>query len=68
MTGFNVVYLAPAALVRIARREERDGDSELELTPSSLDPLLELPLRLEAALVRRGVDLPTGLSLVGVLR
>src|SRR3954468_11187860 len=68
MTGFNVVYLAPAALVRIARRDERGGGSELELTPPALDFLLELPLRLEAALVRRGVDLPTGLSLLGVLR
>jgi SAM-dependent methyltransferase len=68
LTGFNVVYLAPAALVRIARRDEPGGGSELELTPPALDLLLELPLRLEAALVRRGVDLPTGLSLLGVLR
>jgi len=70
MTGFNVVYLAPAALVRVARREQAasDGGSELELTPPALDSLLELPLRLEARLVRRGLDLPTGLSLLGVLR
>jgi SAM-dependent methyltransferase len=71
MTGFNVVYLAPAALVRIGRRkgdEEDLGDSELELTPPRLDALLELPLRAEAALVRRGVDLPPGLSLMAVLR
>src|SRR4051794_32650376 len=40
MTGFNVTYLAPAALVRIARRrgQARSGASELELTPSTLDP------------------------------
>jgi SAM-dependent methyltransferase len=68
MTGFNVVYLAPAALVRIGRRERREGESELELTPPALNPLLELPLRLEAALVRRGASLPTGLSLLAVLR
>jgi hypothetical protein len=71
MTGFNVVYLAPAALVRIGRRQRGDGnggDSELELTPPRLDALLELPLRAEAALVRRGVDLPPGLSLMAVLR
>jgi SAM-dependent methyltransferase len=71
LTGFNVIYLAPAALVRLARREERarsNGGSELELTPRALDPALELPFRLEAALVRRGVNLPTGLSLLGVLR
>ena len=69
LTGFNVAYLAPAALVRIGRRKDGDGtDSELELTPPRLDALLELPLRAEAALVRRGVDLPPGLSLMAVLR
>jgi SAM-dependent methyltransferase len=71
MTGFNVAYLAPAALVRIGRRKGGDdngGDSELELTPRRLDALLELPLRAEAAFVRRGVDLPPGLSLMAVLR
>jgi SAM-dependent methyltransferase len=70
-TGFNVVYLAPAALVRMARRggaPEEDGASELALTPPTLDSALELPLRLEAALVRRGVNLPTGLSLLAVMR
>jgi SAM-dependent methyltransferase len=69
MTGFNVVYLVPAAVVRIGRRDRRvNGGSELELTPAGLDALLELPLRGEAALVRRGADLPTGLSLMAVLR
>jgi SAM-dependent methyltransferase len=69
MTGFNVAYLAPAALVRIARRgQAQSGESELELTPPALDAVLELPLRLEAALVRHGIDLPSGLSLVSVLR
>ncbi|MEA2442040.1 MAG: hypothetical protein QOH76_3464 [Thermoleophilaceae bacterium] len=72
-TGFNVAYLVPAALVRVARRTDaaapaEDGASELELTPRALDPVLELPLRLEAALVRRGANLPTGLSLLSVLR
>jgi SAM-dependent methyltransferase len=68
-TGFTVVYLAPAALVRLARRdgETQDGASELELTPPALDTALELPLRLEAALLRRGLNLPTGLSLLAVL-
>src|SRR4051794_9333262 len=70
ITGFNVAYLAPAALVRVARRERAasDGASELELTPPALDTALELPLRLEAALVRRGVNLPPGLSLLSLLR
>jgi SAM-dependent methyltransferase len=68
MTGFNVFYLAPAALVRIVRRDGREGGSELELTPPRLDSLLELPLRAEAALVRRGANLPPGLTLMAVLR
>jgi SAM-dependent methyltransferase len=71
MTGFNVAYLAPAALVRIGRRrggDENGSDSELELTPPRLDAVLELPLRAEAALVRQGLNLPPGLSLMAVLR
>jgi SAM-dependent methyltransferase len=68
-SGFNVVYLVPAAAVRLIRRAEPEaGASELELTPRSLDRALELPLRLEAALVRRGANIPTGLSLMAVLR
>src|SRR3954469_20652448 len=56
LTGFNVAYLAPAALVRIVRRatSDEDGASELALTPPALNPALEAPLRLEAALIRRG--------------
>ena len=71
MTGFNIVYLAPAALVRLARRatpEPAADTSELTLTPPSLNGLLELPLRFEAALLRAGLDLPTGLSLLAVVR
>jgi SAM-dependent methyltransferase len=73
LTGFNAMYLVPAALVRIALRG-RDGGaddeprSEASLTPAALDAVLELPLRLEAALVRRGANLPTGLSLLAVMR
>jgi SAM-dependent methyltransferase len=68
MTGFNAVYLLPAAAVRVARRQERDGSSELALTPSALNGVLELPLRGEAFLIRRGIRLPAGLSLLAVLR
>jgi hypothetical protein len=74
LTGFNAAYLAPAALVRIALRSGSDAAtddparSELALTPAALDLVLELPLRLEAALVRRGLNLPTGLSLLAVMR
>jgi SAM-dependent methyltransferase len=69
LTGFNVAYLAPAALVRIARRgtREQDGASDLELTPPALNRILELPLRGEAALVGRNLDLPPGLSLLAVM-
>lgn len=68
-TGFNVAYLPLAALVRIGRRRASDASSsELNLTPPRLDAALELPLRAEAALIRRGHDLPTGLSLLAVLR
>jgi SAM-dependent methyltransferase len=67
-THFNTFFLAPAALVRLVLRSEgeRQRRSELALTPRSLDPLLELPLRAEAALIRRGVRLPAGLSLLAV--
>ena len=69
MTGFNVAYLAPAALVRVARRGAAgDSTSELALTPPALNRALELPLRAEAALIARGRNLPPGLSLVAVLR
>jgi hypothetical protein len=50
------------------RRERAGGGSELELTPARLDRLLELPLRAEAALIRRGLAPPTGLSLIALLR
>jgi SAM-dependent methyltransferase len=69
LTGFNVVYLLPAALVRLSRkRGGEQSESELQLTPPWLDTALELPLRAEAALIRRGRDLPPGLSLLAVLR
>jgi SAM-dependent methyltransferase len=69
LTGFNVAYLVPAAIVRLARRgEDEPAGSELHLTPRRLDAALEIPLRAEAALVRRGHDLPPGLSLLAVLR
>lgn len=71
MTGFNAAYLLPAAAVRMARRKDRGesgDDSELALTPASLNALFELPLRVEAALLARGASLPTGLSLMALLR
>ncbi len=68
-THFNSLLLAPAAAVRLAqRRRHAHPRSDLELTPPALDGLLELPLRLEAGLVRAGLRLPAGLSLLAVLR
>jgi SAM-dependent methyltransferase len=64
-THFNSALLAPAAAVRLTRRR-RGARSELELTPPSLDGLLEVPLRVEAGLLSRGVRLPVGLSLLAV--
>jgi SAM-dependent methyltransferase len=65
---FNAALLAPAAVVRLARRRARSPRSELSLTPPVLDRVLEWPSRAEAALLRRGARLPVGLSLLAVLR
>jgi SAM-dependent methyltransferase len=72
-TYFNSILLPPAAAVRLAqrlRRRERVGPAraQLELTPASLDSVLELPMRAEAWLIRLGARLPAGLSLLGVFR
>jgi SAM-dependent methyltransferase len=67
-TYFNSALLAPAAVVRLARRRARPGRSELNLTPPALDRVLEWPSRAEAALLRSGVRVPFGLSLLAVLR
>ena len=67
---FNSILLAPAAAVRLAQRRNRDKPktrSDFEMTPSSLSALLELPLRLDAALLRRGVRPPAGLSILALL-
>lgn len=72
-TYFNSILLPPAAAVRLAQRVRRRGappeapeQSDLKATPSSLNGVLELPLRLEAALIYRGIRLPAGLSALGV--
>jgi SAM-dependent methyltransferase len=67
-TYFNAALLAPAAVVRLARRGAPTDKSELSLTPPALDRMLELPSRAEAALLRSGKRLPIGLSLLAVLR
>ena len=71
-TYFNSLLLPPAAAVRLAERRRRrprpEGVSDLHLTPPLLDPVLELPMRLEAALIRRGGAMPAGLSLLAMAR
>ena len=69
-TYFNSVLLAPAAAVRLARRgvSPAGGSSDLQLTPPWLNGALERPMRLEAALIGRGVRLPAGLSLLAIFR
>lgn len=69
---FYSAYLPPVAAVRALQRLRGDGHgdakSDLHLSPSSLDPLLELPVRAEARLIERGVSLPAGVSLGMVCR
>jgi SAM-dependent methyltransferase len=67
-TYFNAALLAPAAVVRLARRNASSAKSELSLTPPVLDRVLEWPSRAEAALLRSGGHVPFGLSLLAVLR
>jgi SAM-dependent methyltransferase len=70
LTYFNCLLLPPTAAVRLAGRYRRRSAaaSDLHLTPRALNGALEMPLRVEAALLRRGGRLPAGLSLLGVLR
>lgn len=70
-THFNTLLLAPAALMRWAERlpgRRPHGRSDLEVTPTALNSLLERPLRVEAAALRRGWRLPAGLSILVLLR
>ena len=74
MTYFNSLLLPPAALVRLTERwrprePAKEHSSDLERTPAVLNGLLELPMRIEAAILAGGKRrLPAGLSLLAVLR
>ena len=68
-THFNALLLPVAAAWRLAERLRPSPPaptSELVRTPTSLNWLLEQPLRAEAALLRSGRRIPAGLSLVGI--
>lgn len=67
-TYFNSVLLGPIALARLVRRRGGGDRPELELTPPWLDRLLAGPMLAEAALIRRGASLPTGVSVGMVCR
>ena len=62
---FNTALLPPIAVVRLLarRRPADDGRPDLRLTPPALNRLLEHPMRLEAAVIRRGGHLPAGVSI-----
>jgi SAM-dependent methyltransferase len=71
LTSFNSLLLPAAAAVRISQRyrlrDDKDHVSELRVGPHWLNGALERPLRIEAAVLRRGYSLPAGLSLLAVL-
>jgi SAM-dependent methyltransferase len=65
---FNTFLFLPAAAVRVGERlrrpHKRRGRPHVQLTPRSWDGLLEWPMQIEAGLLRRGVRMPFGLSLL----
>lgn len=64
-THFNSLLLPLVAIVRLAARARQvPPRSDLLATPRWADPVLEVPLRIEAALIRRSMALPVGLSLL----
>jgi hypothetical protein len=64
-TYFYTTMLPPVAAVRSFQRLRSNGNgkSDLHLSPSALNRWLELPVRGEAELIKRGVSLPAGVSL-----
>ncbi|MEA2194455.1 MAG: hypothetical protein QOG42_889, partial [Solirubrobacteraceae bacterium] len=71
VTAFNTLLLPAIAAARFAQRARRHAQpaSDLGRTPQgAVNGALERVLRAEAALIRRGRDLPAGVSLLAVLR
>jgi SAM-dependent methyltransferase len=60
-TYFNAVLLAPIAAAR--RLGKGNGRSDYDRTPAWLNTALEQPMRAEAQLIRRGAQLPAGVSI-----
>jgi SAM-dependent methyltransferase len=70
-THFNSLLLPVAILLRILDRFSRsttESSLDLWVPPQPLNWLLERPLLLEAALIKRGGRIPAGLSLLAVFR
>jgi SAM-dependent methyltransferase len=65
-TYFNSFLLPPIAVAKRLRGQRERNEADLERTPSYLNSPLSLPMRLEAQLIRRGVNLPAGVS-VGIV-
>jgi SAM-dependent methyltransferase len=71
VTAFNTALLPAIAAVRLVQRARRRAQpaSDLDRTPQGVaNGALERVMRAEAALIRRGRDLPAGVSLLAVLR
>jgi SAM-dependent methyltransferase len=64
---FNPILMPPIAVAKRLVRSSASGN-DLERTPGWLDGALLQPMRLEAALIRRGARLPAGVSLGVVCR
>jgi SAM-dependent methyltransferase len=70
-TYFNSLLLPVAILLRVLDRvNTKTTESSLDLwvPPEPLNRLLERPLAIEAAMIRRGGRIPAGLSLLAVFR
>ncbi|HXQ44725.1 MAG TPA: methyltransferase domain-containing protein [Acidimicrobiales bacterium] len=68
-TYFNSILLPAVAAARVVSRlSSRRGHTDLDRTPALLNRALELPLKLEAALITRGVRFPAGVSIGLVCR
>jgi SAM-dependent methyltransferase len=68
---FNTFLFLPGAAVRVGERlrrpHKRRGRPNVQLTPRSLDRVLEWPMRIEGGLLRRGIRMPFGMSLLMTL-
>ena len=71
VTAFNTVLLPAIAAARLAQRARRRAQPASDLgrtPPGAVNGALERVLRAEAAVIRRGRDLPAGVSLLAVLQ